>query len=112
MESHRDKSADLFALTTRFMSCLQPPNALARSSRLLHIQENRLETGATARVDRAALRLRARFARSRRGRSGNPQVCADAADAAGGEPCELWALNIQVQPNEQPIAKGFGAEAA
>src|ERR1035441_2780210 len=112
MVSQRDKSADLFALTTRFMGCVHHPNALACSPQSLDIQANRLHTGTTARVDRAALRAEARFERSWQGRSGNAQVCAGSADGAGREPCDLRVLNIQFQPNKQLSAEESGAEAA
>jgi len=123
MVSQRDKSADLFALTTRSRNCFQgsPEQiqsfrafAFACSPKLFRIQKKRTATGTAARaaIPVCQLRAEARFAFPWRGRSVNAQVCLGAADAAAREPCEPWARNFQMQPNEQPSAEGFGAEAA
>jgi len=123
MVSQRDKSADLFALTTRSLNCFQgsPEQiqsfrafAFACSPKLLRIQKKRTATGTTARaaIPVRQLRAEARFAFPWRGRSVNAQVRAGAADGASSEGCETGISNFQVQPNEQPSAEGFGAEAA
>jgi len=123
MVSQRDKSADLFALTTRSRNCLRgsPEQiqsfrafAFACSPKLFRIQKKGTATGTTARaaIPVRQLRAEARFAFPWPGRPVNAQVRTGAADSAASEACKTGISSFQVQPNEQPSAEGFGAEAA
>jgi hypothetical protein len=113
MESQRDKSADLFALTARSRNCRSRSRAPVNPARLLQIRKQQTAEGASSRTASSIRRFLsgAVFAFPIQ-KSEGTQVWRGAADGGRSEPFELTFQKHQVQPIEQPSAENLGGEAA
>ena len=111
--SHRDKSADLFALTARSRNCLSSCCEPDSAERLPQVQKQKTVEITSGRIGRTVRGLQSDASYTVPWRkSESAQACHGAADCAANEFRKSTFQESQVQPNEQPSAEDFGGEAA